>query len=207
MKKKSGESWAARKKKGRKNNGNPAVKKGGVMGKEELSKLLKDSYPSYYYEDYFDEGNLAGKLDSIFWVLFTIITLILFFFIFSVGAVELGTVKFIESSNSPQAYNKITKARGLYQITPVCLTDYNSSHSIHYTQEDLFNPKVNHRIANWYLNIRIPQLLNYYGIPDNTENRLIAYNWGIGNLVGWWKRLPKETRGYLRKYQKIEGGK
>ena len=167
---------------------------------EKLSKFLKTSRHLHHYDDYFKKEGL----DFVYWFLFVVVNLLLFFFALSADAVELKIVKIIESSNNPRAYNKATEARGLYQITPACLSDYNSYHFTHYTQEDLFNPETNHRIATWYLNVRIPQLLNHYGIPNNTENRLIAYNWGIGNLVRWWKKLPQETREYLKKYQKIK---
>ena len=45
-------------------------------------------------------------------------------------------------------------------------------------------------------------LLKYYKMPVSIENILIAYNFGIGNLVKG-KELPKETRDYLVKYERL----
>jgi hypothetical protein len=47
------------------------------------------------------------------------------------------------------------------------------------------------------MNKRIPQMLKALKIEDTTRNRLIAYNWGVGNIG---KKLPKETEDYLKKY-------
>ena len=63
-------------------------------------------------------------------------------------------------------------------------------------------------VADYYLNKRIPQMLDYYDITDNVDNRLGAYNWGIGVLLKKWKEFgedwkqyaPEETQGYLTKY-------
>jgi hypothetical protein len=52
------------------------------------------------------------------------------------------------------------------------------------------------------MNTRIPQMLKAYKIPDTIDNRLWAYNAGIGNVKKG--RLPKETRNYIRKYHKLE---
>ena len=116
----------------------------------------------------------------------------------------LSIIAQIESNNNPTAYNPKTQAVGLYQITPICLKEYNSYHKTKYTKKDLFNPKINKKIAFWYLNKRIPQMLKYYGYKITVENILICYNWGIGNFIKWKqgriKKLPKETRDYLRKY-------
>ena len=45
----------------------------------------------------------------------------------------------------------------------------------------------------------------FYDIPDTIENRLICYNWGIGNLRKKVRNrsnyLPKETINYIKKYK------
>jgi len=105
----------------------------------------------------------------------------------------------IESSGNPLAYNVNSSARGLCQITPICLRDYNSYHKVKYSLEDMYDPIKNREVGNWYMNVRIPQLLKYYGYEDTTRNRLIAYNWGISNIG---KELPKETKDYINKYNK-----
>jgi len=148
------------------------------------------------------------------------------------AVVDLEIIKQIESSGDPHAYNKRSGATGLYQITKICLEDFNifgvdrisceNSMSFPTTlsemnyynnncwleMDELYNPANNYRVANWYMNIRIPQLLKHFGHEDNIENRLIAYNMGIGKLNKWIKNggkycdLPRETRNYLKKYKR-----
>ena len=71
------------------------------------------------------------------------------------------------------------------------------------------------QVADYYLNKRIPQMLDYYKIPDSIDNRLMAYNWGIGNVEKLYKMeknvgdikdlteryLPQETKDYIIKYR------
>jgi len=114
--------------------------------------------------------------------------------------IDLKKIAAIESSNNPKAYNKYSKARGLYQITPICLKDYNLCNKKKYREEDLFNPEVNTAIAKWYFNIRIPQLLKAKKQNITTTNILVAYNAGIRSVGKW--NLPKETRNYIKKYGK-----
>ena len=118
--------------------------------------------------------------------------------------VNLSKIKMIESSGNPNAYNEKTEAIGLYQITPVCLKEWNNYHpKEHYTKNDLYNPEINEKIAKWYLNIRIPEMLKYYGYKITVENIIICYDWGIGNFIKWKKgkkKLPEETKNYLREY-------
>uniref|UniRef100_A0A6M3KZV7 Putative transglycosylase n=2 Tax=viral metagenome TaxID=1070528 RepID=A0A6M3KZV7_9ZZZZ len=120
--------------------------------------------------------------------------------------VDMNAIKIIESSGDPKAYNAISKARGLYQITPICLQEWNINHlREQYNFEDLFNAGINSKIADWYLNYKIPKYLKFYKIEDTTENRIIAYNWGVNNLrkykMGRTKILPKETINYISKYK------
>lgn len=121
----------------------------------------------------------------------------------------LETVIQIESSGNPEAYNSKSQARGLMQVTPISLEDYNNFHSINFEVDALYCPEVNVMVGNWYLNVRIPRMLEYYCIEDTAENRLIAYNWGIKNLIKHLKngvRLPRETRMYLVKYKRLTKG-
>jgi len=117
--------------------------------------------------------------------------------------VDMQKIKMIESSGNPRAYNVHSQARGLYQITPIVLEEWNNFHpGDQYTEEDLFSSRVNSTIAHWYMNYRIPQMLKYYGIQDTVTNRLIAYNAGIAYVVGNGKVLPRETVHYIEKYNK-----
>jgi len=130
--------------------------------------------------------------------------------------IDMNAIKTIESSGNPHAYNKESGATGLYQITPICLEDYVNFYchgkydeldlayqcqtNINYQIEDMYDPIKNISVAYWYMKTRIPQLLKHFGHEDTLENRLIAYNCGI-SCVG--KKLPKETRNYLKKYRRI----
>lgn len=112
--------------------------------------------------------------------------------------VDMNKIYFIESSNNPSAYNKRSQARGLGQITPIVLKEWNNFHpNSQVSDDDLFNADVNKQIAEWYMNERIPAMLKYFKKEDNARNRLIAYNAGIAR-VG--QVLPKETDDYLKKY-------
>jgi len=116
--------------------------------------------------------------------------------------IDLPTIATIESSNNPLAYNKMSKAIGLYQITPIVLTEWNSFHPHEkYTGQDLFKPNVNEKIAKWYF-YRIQQMLVYYKKPLTLENFLISYNAGISYVVHD-KKLPSETINYIKKYERM----
>ena len=115
----------------------------------------------------------------------------------STHMVNMRSIASIESSGNSRAYNAKSGARGLYQITPICLKDYLQYHNESITLDNLFEVSVNEKVAQWYMNIRIPQLLRHYGYTDSVENRLIAYNCGI-SCIG--KKLPAETRDYVKKY-------
>ena len=115
--------------------------------------------------------------------------------------IDMQKIRMIESSGNPRAYNKYSHARGLYQITPIVLQEWNNFHPTQqYTLEQLFSSRINSTIAHWYMNYRIPQMLKYYGVEDTVENRLISYNAGISYVVGNGKVLPSETVQYIRKY-------
>jgi len=64
-------------------------------------------------------------------------------------------------------------------------------------------------VADFYLNHRIPQMLNYYDLPDTIANRLACWNWGIGHVYRarcaygstWLDTAPAETRKFIRNYE------
>jgi soluble lytic murein transglycosylase-like protein len=111
----------------------------------------------------------------------------------------------IESGRNPKAYNASSGAIGYCQIlTCGALADYNNKFAIKIKPEDLFYKTINLTVADWYMNTRIPEMLDYFEIEDTIDNRLAAYNFGIGNVKNK-KALPKETRNYIKKYhQKLE---
>jgi len=96
----------------------------------------------------------------------------------------------------------------LYQISEICLEDFNQINKTNYEPDDLFDPLVNEMIASWYFK-RLKQLLNFYNIPVSLTTILASYNWGIGNVVEWYRdrarfeELPEETRRYIEKYKEL----
>ena len=122
--------------------------------------------------------------------------------------INLDAIKSIESSNNPLAYNAKTRCFGFYQISKICLQDYNDFHNTDYQAKDLFFPILNKKIAVWYFK-RIEQMLGSYTIPITMVTVLASYNWGIGNVARWhagggaFKNLPKMTQAYIRKYKTI----
>lgn len=131
-------------------------------------------------------------------------TILLSILLFSNISINYSQLALIESNNNPLAFNKISKAAGKFQITPICLKEYNQYHDEKYKISDLFDADINEKIAVYYLEKRIPELLHFYELDDTLENRLIAYNWGIKNLALYKqgkKKLPEETKEYLRRYE------
>jgi len=117
----------------------------------------------------------------------------------------LSIIILIESSGNPLAFNKHSQARGLCQITPVVLQEYNNRHKTEYLPRHLFLPEINKKIARWYLNKRIPQMLKHFKKEVNERNILISYNAGI-NYVVKDLPLPPQTKEYLIKYKQKKGG-
>lgn len=141
------------------------------------------------------------------------------------ATVKMEAIKQIESGGNPKAYNKRSGARGLYQITPICLAHYNDENLRNFSMDDMFDPEKNERVATWYFAWLERQDL------DDVE-QIIAYNWGIGNLKKYKRdsekpqecvpylepdgsvssvcpkvvELPKETQDYLTKYQCLMAG-
>ena len=117
--------------------------------------------------------------------------------------VNLDFIKQIESTGDPDAFNEKSQARGLYQITPIVLKEWNNFFpKKQYKEEDLFKPEINKEIASWYVNDRIPQMLTHFKKPVDLKNVLISYNAGIDYVVSN-RTLPKETQDYLKKYDDL----
>jgi hypothetical protein len=121
--------------------------------------------------------------------------------------VNIDTIIKIESGGFKYAYNQSSGARGVMQVTAACLDDWNEKRKPleWYTIKDLFNPEVNKKIGTWYINVQIPKYFKAYKVADTLENRLIAYNWGIGNFLRYYRglitKLPLETQQYIKKYK------
>lgn len=120
------------------------------------------------------------------------------------GYIDIGKIIWIESKGNAVAYNKGSGARGICQITPICLKEWNNYHPEDlFTLEDLWNKDINIKIATWYLENRIPQMLKYYGFEITYRNIIICYNAGIDYLVSN-RELKKETINYIKQYERIK---
>ena len=107
---------------------------------------------------------------------------------------------FFDYKNAINYYNNNKnniESIGKYQISKICLADYNKFNK-KIKAIELFNPETNKKVANWYFNKRIPQLLKHYGIKDTKTNRLIAYNAGVKSLKD--KGCTKKYMEYVIKY-------
>lgn len=60
---------------------------------------------------------------------------------------------------------------------------------------DYAKPDNNLEVAAWYLGKRIPAMLRHYGKPVTIENRVIAYNAGIGRVLSG--EVPGLTKDYV----------
>ncbi|MFA6130320.1 MAG: lytic transglycosylase domain-containing protein [Candidatus Omnitrophota bacterium] len=129
-------------------------------------------------------------------------------FVYSEVPINLQAIKIIESGGNFLAFNSRTECYGLYQISKVCLRDFNELNQASYTVEDLFKPSINEKVASWYFG-RIRYMLNFYRIPVSIETLIASYNWGITNVVRWYgqgadiQQLPEETRSYIQKYGEL----
>ncbi len=118
--------------------------------------------------------------------------------------VDIAIISTIESSNNPKAHNNISGSTGLCQITQSALSEFNHHFHKNYSLISMYDGRTNLLVADWYINNRIPVMLKYYGIPQTIENRIWAYNAGIGNVVK--NIMPKETKNYIKKYKRLAKG-
>ena len=103
------------------------------------------------------------------------------------------------------------KARGLMQIRPIALKEWNKHGSGRiYGKYDLDDPFINVTIGKWYLHERIGEhYLPHYELSASDENKAASYNAGpvclgkIGDAKKNFDKLPKETQGYLRKLWRL----
>jgi len=119
--------------------------------------------------------------------------------------IDLDIIATIESSNNPMAYNIDSEATGMFQITPICLRDFNQCNKSELRIHDMYSPANAWHVADWYLHTRIPQLLKHYKKELTLENVLIAYNAGISRVGS--EKIPNETKEYIRKYKSLMDSK
>lgn len=137
-----------------------------------------------------------------------ITTILLFFIIFPLqvafGAetgqsVDMGKIAYIESSGCKNMIGDNGKALGCYQLHKGVVAEYNQYKRALYRHDDVMKPDIGFKIADWYMNTRIPAMLRHYKQPDTLENRLTAYNMGIGAVIKG-KRAVK----YIEKYNRVK---
>ena len=133
-----------------------------------------------------------------------IVLIVLLVIVPTQAQINLDTIEHIESNGNPRAVGS-SGERGLYQIMPITLKEYNNYHQRDFSAKELFDPNVNHKIAKWYIEERIPEMLKYYNKKVSTKNILWAYNAGIGRVVDGI--MPETTKDYISKYFRIENSR
>jgi membrane-bound lytic murein transglycosylase MltF len=98
----------------------------------------------------------------------------------------------IESNYNVNAKSQVG-AIGLFQFMPSTFRQLTRS-------TDYYDIEKQIQAFDKYFFNEIPHNLKYFNIPDTIENRLISYNFGIGNLKER-KKLPSETLDYLKKFR------
>ena len=114
--------------------------------------------------------------------------------------IAISKIVWLESKGNPFAKSR-AGARGVCQIMPVVLKEYNRCNKASYKIVQLYNPKINIKIADWYLHKRLPQILRANRRPVTVNNLLISYNAGPSYVIKG-KRPPRQTRRYVRDYRK-----
>ena len=119
--------------------------------------------------------------------------------------VDVRAIAVLESGGNPLAYNAHEQAYGAFQIRQCVITDYNTAgpgrtHPL--VLSDMYDPFISEVTADWYIYTAIPKYLQYYNIKDTVDNRLIAYNAGIGTLASG-RKIPALTRAYVRLYKEL----
>jgi hypothetical protein len=94
----------------------------------------------------------------------------------------------VESSGNPRAVSS-AGAQGLMQLMPATAAELGVT--------DPFDPAQNIMAGSRYLK----QLLDRY--QGDTKLALAAYNWGMGNLEKRPDALPRETRQYISKVERL----
>jgi len=118
--------------------------------------------------------------------------------------IDLSKIAEMESGGDPKAENSRTGARGLHQVVKSTWEEMTQKMGVDWSWDEAFNEEANKDVADYYMNIEIPRLLKHFDIEDTVENRLAAYNWGVGNLhrLGIDK-APQETLDYIEKYKSL----
>lgn len=112
--------------------------------------------------------------------------------------IDYPLLAYIESSGNKLAYNKRSGAIGLFQITRSVRLDWNRYNKKKYYKYDLYDPYINYIIAKWYIEERIPYMLQKTGKHISFSNILTSYYAGHMNTDK--KYSDNRIRKYFRKY-------
>lgn len=116
---------------------------------------------------------------------------------FAYTTISLEAIAQIESSGDPSAIGDNGKALGLYQLHKGVFQDYNKANKTKLDHRACaLEPVCATAVADWYLHLRIPQMLTAYRVPIMRDTVLTAYNMGIVSV----KRGKRATR-YIKAYQ------
>lgn len=112
----------------------------------------------------------------------------------------LMRVIWTESEYKIDARNSKSGARGLMQITPIALKEYNRFNSPRLTFDDMWDPELNVIVGTWLLEYYVERLTYLNGVEPTYQQLYVAYNAGY---VDCWKyydsyysrgRTPKGDR-------------
>lgn len=123
-------------------------------------------------------------------------------------SINLNKIIQIESSGGKNNYNTISGARGPFQFMKKTWLDIIERMGKNWIWEDALDLEKSREAADYYYNVRIPEMLRHYNIPDSIETRIASYDWGIGYLYDAWNKYkenwievsPMETKEYIQKY-------
>lgn len=114
-------------------------------------------------------------------------------------SVDMDKIAMIESSGCRELVGDNGKALGCYQLHEGVVKEYNLKHKTAFKHKDVMSKVIGLRVADWYMNRRIPAMLKHYGIVDTIETRISAYNMGIKAVI-----KGKRAVSYIRKYNAIK---
>jgi len=162
-----------------------------VFIKNKKALIIKKGGKDMFDEDRYDQVYAGGIA---VWAIIVLIVLFLAF-LFSrcdiAGAEEidnlLKTISLAESSGGKFLKGDGGNSIGVYQISNICLKHYNQTHKTKYTKKDLYNEKINRKIARWYLNWLKEQLIKHNKF--SIKRWIFAYNSGLSNALK--KPIPK----------------
>ena len=89
-----------------------------------------------------------------------------------------------ESSGNPDSVNPADPSRGLMQLTPGALSDFNKAVGRSYSFDDMFIPYKNIEAGTWYFASR-------YRKTGILRDAIAAYNAGLGNIPAGYAHADK----------------